>query len=80
MITLTQILNLGDDARRRAILRPKLLVCVRDKPSDGPHVLRLSHKRSRHEVHVVLDPVAIREGAHPQHGRGAGEFSELFTS
>ena len=59
---LTQVLNLGNDARRRVVLRPKLPVDVLNKPSDGPHVLCLSHKRRRHEVDVVLDSIAEGKG------------------
>ena len=58
---LTQVLNLGNDARRRVALRPMPPVDVRDKAPDGSHILRLSHKRRRNKIHVVLDPIAAGE-------------------
>ena len=56
--SLTHILDLGDDARSWAVIRPELLVDFLDELSDRPHIIGLSHEGRRDKVDVVLDPVA----------------------
>lgn len=57
-LRLTQVLYLGYDAGWRVIFWPVLFVRLRNKLSDGAHVICLSHERRCHEVHIVRYPVA----------------------